>query len=196
MHRRILLLGMATALAAGSLPAGPQQKQQKQQQQQQQQPADTSPVVPLTDQQAVDYATTEMLGAWQIGDVELMRKFYAPDVLVVSGYWEPPVQGWDRYLQSYQRQRSRMQGVELNRSNTYLKVVGNMAWVVYQWTFTGRVDGAATSYRGHTTLVYEKRAANWLIVVNHTSIADLPPQPQNPAAAPAATPPPAPTKPN
>lgn len=149
---------------------------------------DTNPLVPLTDQQAVDYAITEMLGAWQIGDLDLMHKFYADDVLVVSGFWEPPVMGWEKYSQAYQRQRARMQGVEMNRTNTYLKVLGNMAWAVYQWAFTGQVDGQATSYRGHTTLVLEKRNAKWLITVNHSSIAQMPPAPQNPPPAPAAAP--------
>jgi ketosteroid isomerase-like protein len=156
---------------------------------------DTGPLVPRTDQQAVDYAITEMLGAWQIGDIELMHKYYADDVLVVSGFWEPPVIGWEKYAQAYQRQRARMQGVELNRSNSYQKVVGTMAWAVYQWTFTGQVDGKITGFRGHTTLVFEKRGANWLIVVNHTSVADLPPTVQTPPATPAGATPPAPTKP-
>lgn len=185
----VMILNLAVAsIAAGQggkgkpAPADSQTEKQK----------DTTPVVPLTDQQAVDYATTEMLGAWQIGDVELMHKFYAEDVLVVSGYWEPPVQGWEKYIQAYKRQRGRMQGVELNRSNTYLKVAGNMAWVEYQWVFTGNVDGTATAYRGHTTLVYERRGGKWLIVVNHTSIADVPPTAGNPPAAN----PPAPTKPS
>jgi len=156
---------------------------------------DTTPLVPLTDQQAVDYAITEMLGAWQIGDLNLMHKFYADDVLVVSGFWEPPVIGWDKYAQAYQRQRTRMQSVEMNRSNTYLKVVGNMAWAVYQWTFTGQVDGQLTGYRGHSTLVLEKRAGNWLIVVNHSSVAEKPPAPPTAPATPGATTPPAPAKP-
>ena len=190
--------GSATATADKSLSGenqGGKPPKQTPQEKQAEKPKDTSPLVPLTDQQAVDYAVTEMLGGWQIGDVELMHKFYADDVLVVSGFWEPPVQGWEKYAQAYQRQRGRMQGVELNRSNTYLKVVGNMAWVLYQWTFTGRVDGLATGYRGHTSLVFERRDGKWLITVNHTSIAEMPPAAQPPAASPPGTNPPAPAKP-
>jgi len=190
MSWRGWLFGIVLALAACALPAAAQ-KQQKQQKPEE--TKDTTPLVPLSDQQAVDDSITQMLGAWQIGDVALMHKYYADDVLVVSGYWEPPISGWEKYVQAYQRQRGRMLGVQLNRANTYLRVVGNMAWALYQWTFTGQVDGKASGYRGHTSLVLEKRGGNWVIVLNHTSIAEMPPAA---AAPPAAAPPQAPTKPS
>jgi len=47
--------------------------------------------------------------------------------------------------------------------------MGDTAWVTYQWQFVGNVDGKATQALGHTTLVLQKRAGNWLIVLNHTS---------------------------
>ena len=190
MSWRGWLFGIVLALAACALPAAAQ-KQQKQQKPEE--TKDTTPLVPLSDQQAVDESITQMLGAWQIGDVALMHKYYADDVLVVSGYWEPPIVGWEKYLQAYERQRGRMMGVQLNRANTYLRVVGNTAWALYQWTFTGQVDGKASGYRGHTSLVLEKRGGNWVIVLNHTSIAEMPPAAPAP---PAAAPPQAPAKPS
>jgi len=63
-----------------------------------------------------------------------------------------------------------------------------VAWAVYQWVFTGEVDGQPTGYRGFTTLVFEKQGGAWLIMTNHTSIADLPqsaPPPQPIAPVPA-----------
>ncbi len=200
MIRRAWLLGVVLVLAAASLgtPASRAAAQESKQSKaakdnKDTQAKDAAPVVPYTDQQTLESDISEMLGAWQIGDVALMHKHYADDVLVVSGFWEPPVRGWESYAQSYQRQRSRMVGVQLNRSNTFLKVDGNTAWAVYQWMFTGQVDGQFAAFRGHTTLVFEKRAGNWLIIVNHTSIAEPPP---TPPAAPPATPPAAPTKPS
>jgi ketosteroid isomerase-like protein len=194
MHRRIWLIAIILALSAGwAVPAAGQggKPGKSGKASPEDQKKDDTPLVPLSDQQAVDYAITQVLGGWQIGDIELMHKYYADDVLVVSGFWEPPVIGWEKYAQAYRRQRARMRSVEMNRSNTYLKVVGNMAWAVYQWTFSAQVDGNTSGYHGHTTLVFEKRAGNWLIVVNHTSVAEMPAAPQTaPAAAP-----PAPAKP-
>ncbi len=143
----------------------------------------------LPDELAIDTAISEMLAAWQIGNVELLHKCYADDVTVVSGAWEPPLMGWANFLRAYQNQRQRMQGGRLDRSNTYINVRGNFAWVVYQWEFAAVVDGKPSSARGHTTLILEKRKDRWLIVHNHTSLvpeATPPPGAPKPATSPPA----------
>jgi ketosteroid isomerase-like protein len=137
----------------------------------------TAPLVPLSDPQAIELMLSQMLAAWQIGDEQMLHSYYADDVLVVSGAWEPPLQGWTNYLRAYQAQRSRTQGVRLERTNTFTKIVGTAAWSTYQWEFSGQVDGAQTSAVGQTTLMLEKRNGKWLIVVNHTSVAPMPPRP-------------------
>ena len=123
----------------------------------------------LPDNQAVDLLVSQMLGAWQAGDAEGMRKFYADDVLVVSGAWEQPIMGWANYATACQAQFARTTGPRLERTNSYTKVVGDTAWVTYQWQFAGNVEGKPTQAFGHTTLVLQKRTGNWLIVLNHTS---------------------------
>lgn len=151
---------------------------------------DTTPNPPpasiLPDEQRIDNAIGEMLGAWQLGDIEKLHSHYADDVDVVNGMWGPPVVGWPNYLASYQSQRGRTQQVRLDRSNTLIRIApsGNTAWASYQWEFTAVVDGVPSSAFGHTTLVLEKRNDNWLIVHNHTSLVQA-----TQAAAPAATPP-------
>jgi len=156
---------------------------------------DTTPNPPtavmLPDEQRIDNAVGEMLGAWQLGDIEKLHSHYADDVDVVNGMWAPPVVGWPNYLASYQSQRARAQQVRLDRSNTLIRLApsNNVAWASYQWEFTAVVDGVPSSAFGHTTLVFEKRNDNWLIVHNHTSLVQA-----TQAAAPA-TPPPAATPP-
>jgi ketosteroid isomerase-like protein len=146
-------------------------------------------LVPVPDTQAIDTAVGQMLGAWQVGDIELMHKYYSDDVVVVSGNWEPPLIGWDAYLRAYQAQRARSQNGRMDRSNTLTKVMGDSAWVTYQWEYVGQVDGSQLDAVGHTTLVLQKRAGNWVIVVNHTSTAPLPVRSSAvPAAAPSAKP--------
>jgi ketosteroid isomerase-like protein len=154
----------------------------------------------LSNEQQIDYTISEMLGAWQLGDIEKMHKDYADDVSIVNGSWAPPVIGWTNYLAIYQLQRSRMSQVRMDRSNTYIKVSGSLAWACYQWDFGALVDGQQTESQGHTTLVLEKRNNRWVIVHNHTSLAPAapqaapanPPAQQSPASAPStAQPPPA-----
>jgi ketosteroid isomerase-like protein len=129
---------------------------------------------PISDSRAIELEISQMLGAWQVGDEELMHSFYSDDVLVISGAWEPPVQGWKNYLRAYQVQRARTQQTRMERMNTFTKVTGLTAWSTYQWDFIGEVDGTKTEAVGQTTLVFEKRAGKWLIVVNHTSVVPTP----------------------
>ncbi|HEX9759505.1 MAG TPA: nuclear transport factor 2 family protein [Candidatus Acidoferrales bacterium] len=135
----------------------------------------------LPEDQKIDTLISEMLAAWQLGDVDMMKSYYADDVSVVSGAFEPPVMGWAAYAQAYRRQRERIQAVALlERVNTLIKFRGNLAWVTYQWAFSATVDGQPLAARGHTTLVMEKRGDRWYITHNHTSIV-----PEAPAPAPA-----------
>ena len=79
--------------------------------------------------------------------------------------------GWENYAKSYQSQRDRTQNVVIDRTNTYIKVLGNIGWAGYQWDFKAMVDDKTTTWRGHTTLIFEKQKDHWVIVHNHTSLA-------------------------
>jgi len=182
-----MLLALATALSVclPLLAGGP--AAQKQNQKDKKQDADASSItspIPPPDGQAIDTVVSQMLGAWQVGDVEMMHKAYADDVTVVSGSWEAPLLGWANYLRAYQTQRARTQSDRLERSNTFTKVNGDTAWCTYQWRYTGQVDGTPATAFGHTTLVLEKRAGNWLIVLNHTSVVPVSTQGPAPTVAP------------
>src|SRR5579862_1231458 len=124
------------------------------------------------DTQVIDQEIGEALGYWQIGDAESLHKYYADDVVVVSGAWEPPVIGWDNYLKSYQAQRAQVSGARMDRSNTLIKVNGNSAWATYQFLYVAQAQGSVVQFRGHTTLVLMKKADRWLITLNHSSIVD------------------------
>jgi ketosteroid isomerase-like protein len=155
-------------------------------------PTETSPAPPaLPDEQQIDMAISEMLGAWQLGDAERLHKAYADDVSVVSGAWQAPLIGWANFFAEYQKQRARVQQVRMDRENTYVRASGNFAWACYQWEFSGVVDGQQSGARGQTSLIFEKRNGNWVIVHNHTSLIQAVSQPvQAPPAA--VTPPPKP----
>lgn len=172
--RRTIRIALSSAfiamlvLACASPAAAQKDKKKKSETQQ---PADsTNPLVPMSDENQIDYMISEMLGAWQIGDIEKLHKDYADDVTVVNGAYAPPIVGWTNYLAIYQQQRTRMQQVRMDRSNTVIKVAGNVGWACYQWDFAAVTDGAPTTAQGQTTLVMEKRNNHWIIVHNHTSM--------------------------
>jgi hypothetical protein len=124
------------------------------------------------DSQAIDQTIAEMMGYWQIGDVESMRKYFDPGVVVISGAWEPPVMGWDNYVRAYQAQRARVSGGRMDRSNTFIKVNGNTAWATYQFVYVTSLENKMMEYRGHTTLILNKQADRWVITLNHSSVVD------------------------
>jgi len=186
----LLLLVSALALACVSPAAAQKEKKKKTDASSS---ADTSKMlVPLTDEQQIDYTLSDMLGAWQLGDIEKLHNDYADDVAMVNGSWAPPIFGWSNYLAIYQQQRARMTQVRMDRFNTYIKLNGPVGWACYQWDFQAVVDGQQTQSQGHTTVVLEKRNNHWVIVLNHTSAA---PKPQQPAPASAPSEPQQPAKP-
>jgi ketosteroid isomerase-like protein len=170
-----LLLAVAVFLGVASSALG-QNKDKKNKKKDNTPAADsTNPLIPMSDEQQIDYMISEMLGAWQIGDIEKLHKDYADDVSVVSGAWAPPVFGWTSYLALYQQQRARMQQVRMDRFNSYIKVNGVNAWACYQWDFAATVDGQPMTAQGQTTLVMEKRNNHWVIAHNHTSLVQVAP---------------------
>jgi ketosteroid isomerase-like protein len=165
-----LALGLALLLATAPFAAAQQKKKNKKDDQS----ASGKPIIPMPDEQAIDYMISTMLGAWQLNDVDKMHNCYADDATFVSGTWSPPVIGWASYVPLYQQQRARTQQVRLERTNTIIKVDGVVAWASYQWDFSGIVDGRPMNAQGQTTLIMEKRKDRWVIVHNHTSVAQTP----------------------
>jgi ketosteroid isomerase-like protein len=129
-----------------------------------------APVVPVSTFDEIDHDIGEMLGAFQVGDVEAMHKYYSDNATFVRGVYEPPLVGWQNYVAEYQRERAAFQGMQLIRRNTTVFTHGDVAWASYQWEFGATLNnGRSYVARGQTTLVLTKVGENWLIVHNHTS---------------------------
>ena len=168
MAIRILLALVLAVLAA---PAHAQKKNKKNA------PAPDAPVdlqteMKTPDSQAIDNAIGEALGYWQIGDTDSLHKYYADDVVSVSGAWEAPIIGWDNFLKAYKAQRSQISGARMDRSNTLIKVLGNYAWATYQFVYVAQAQDKVAQFRGHTTLFLTKQANRWVITLDHSSIVD------------------------
>lgn len=169
-YRVVLSSLLAAAMLLGL--AGPAAAQKDKKKKNDEPASNGQPTIPMSDEQQIDYLISTMLGAWQVGDLEKLHQSYADDVTLVSGVWAPPIMGWAAFAPSYQKQRARMQQVRMDRTNTYIKVAGTVAWACYQWDFQASVDGQPTASRGQTTLIMEKRNNLWLIVHNHTSLVE------------------------
>jgi ketosteroid isomerase-like protein len=167
-----VIAALVLLLFAAAAPAAAQKNKDKKKQPETESSSDTKPMPLMTDTQAVDLAIGESLGYWQIGDVDSLHKYYAEDVVVVTGDWSPPLIGWDNYAKAYRAQRARVVGGRLDRTNTFIKVDGNFAWATYQFFYVTSVEGKVSESRGHTTLILNKHGDRWLIALNHSSIVD------------------------
>src|SRR5579864_1900125 len=157
----------ALILTAAAMPASAQKKNKKNAPPSDS-AADAKSMLPMPDSQAIDEAIGEALGYWQIGDTDSLHKYYADDVVLVSGGWEPPIIGWGNFLKAYQAQREHVTGARMDRSNTLIKVNGNSAWATYQFVYAAQSQGQVIQYRGHTTLILAKQNDKWLITLNHS----------------------------
>src|SRR5579872_7379753 len=114
------------------------------------------PTIPVPDSQQIDHDIGEMLGAFQVGNVEAMHKYYADNATFVRGTFDPPLIGWSNYVKMYQQQRAAFPGMQLIRRITSIFVHGDVSWVSYQWEFESSYNGKPYSARGQTTLVLNK----------------------------------------
>jgi ketosteroid isomerase-like protein len=167
------LIGMLAAIlilaVSSSALAGPQTNKKTKIKTNDQTDPNAPPMPVGSDADQIDHDIGEMLAAYQVGNVDMMHKYYADNVTFVSGAYEPPIVGWQNYVPLYQRQRAAFQGVQLVRRNTIIFPHGDVAWAMYQWEFDSLLNGQPYSMRGQTTLIFNKVGANWLIVHNHTS---------------------------
>lgn len=123
--------------------------------------------LPIPDQ--LDKEVSEMLGAFQLGDVERMHKYYAENASFVSGAYLPPVMGWPAYATEFEKERASFQAMQIVRRNTTVFHSGDVAWMSYQWELSAMYSGKPYDAKGQTTLVFVKTGDAWLIVHNHTS---------------------------
>jgi len=163
---RCLALCLIAVLVLGSSAGASDKQKNKKKDATPDQPA---PLPPVPDTDQIDHDIGEMLGAFQLGDIDTMHKHYADNVTFVSGEYEPPIVGWQNYAALYARQRTAFQGMQLVRSNTLIITHTDVAWAMYQWEFDSSVNGQPYMLRGQTTLIFNKVNGNWLIVHNHTS---------------------------
>jgi ketosteroid isomerase-like protein len=191
------LRGCACLLAAALILAvSPSEAGQKNKNQKNSDASSNSMVVPLPNTPQVEANKInedigEMLGAFQIGNADLMHKYYSDDCTFVQSTYDPPVVGWQNYVALYDQEKASFEGMQLIRRNTNIFVHGDVAWASYQWQFDSSWHGQPYITRGQTTLVFTKVNGNWLIVHNHTNEVMAEPKSQTTAETPT-TPQPAP----
>jgi ketosteroid isomerase-like protein len=129
------------------------------------------PSMPMSSNDQIEHAIGEMLAAQQLGNMELMHKYYSDSATFVSSDYGPPIVGWKNWAAGYERQRAAFQQMQIIRRNTFIYTHADVAWATYQWDFAAMLaTGKGYDARGQTTLVFNKVGNDWLIVHNHTAV--------------------------
>jgi ketosteroid isomerase-like protein len=137
------------------------------------QPAPDQPLpsTPMTPNDQIEHNIGEMLAAQQLGNLELMHKYYSDSATFVSSDYGPPIVGWKNWAEGYERQKAAFQQMQIVRRNTYIYIHADVAWATYQWDFSAMLaTGKGYDARGQTTLVFTKVGNDWLVVHNHTAV--------------------------
>ena len=111
-------------------------------------------------------------------DVALADQIWSPsaDIVVVTPFGR--FQGWDsvreslyvNFLQNAFSERS------LQPTNVAVRVAGDAAWSVFDWTFSGKTrDGQTITSKGWESHVYQRTRTGWKIVALHYSVPPPPP---------------------
>ena len=111
-------------------------------------------------------------------DVALAEQIWshAADLVVITPFGR--FQGWnsvrtDIYINFLQKGFSER---KLEGTNVAVRVSGNTAWLVYDWTFTGKTaDGQPISSKGWESHIYQRTRQGWRIVSLHYSVPPPPP---------------------
>jgi len=137
------------------------------------QPASDQPMpsLAMSDNDQIERAIGETLAAQQLGNLELMHKYYSDSATFVSSDYGPPIMGWKNWAAGYERQKAAFQQMQIIRRNTFIFTHADVAWATFQWDFSAMLaTGKGYDARGQTTLVFNKVGNGWLIVHNHTAV--------------------------
>ena len=78
------------------------------------------PSMPMSANDAIEHDIGEMLAAQQLGNMELMHKYYSDSATFVSSDYGPPIVGWKNWAAGYERQKAAFQQMQIIRPNTFI----------------------------------------------------------------------------
>jgi len=130
------------------------------------------------DKKGVQQVLDKYLESVKTADVKLGSEVWLqdPDILVVTPFGR--FQGWDgvrdgiyvNFLQKVFIERS------LQPSHLTIRVAGDAAWAVFDWTFTGKLaNGQPITSKGWESHGYQRTSQGWRIVHLHYSVPPPPP---------------------
>jgi ketosteroid isomerase-like protein len=123
-------------------------------------------------------------GAWERRDMEFIEEYYAHDPGMLLFFERRQLRGWERVKTLYENMFSHASRgeVESTHSNVRVGAVGGMTYVASNFRLEVKEPSGGRSVdEGRSTVVFERRDGNWVVVHRHTSFQASPgPQRQIP----------------
>ena len=137
-------------------------------------PTEPMPSMPMSPNEEIEHDIGEMLAAQQLGNMEMMHKYYSDSATFVSSDYGPPIVGWKNWSAGYGTGEAES-GVPADADHPaehiHLHARGRGVGDISVGIFGDAGDrGRGYDARGQTTLVFTKVGNDWLIVHNHTAV--------------------------
>ena len=125
------------------------------------------------DKKNARHVLEQYLQSVKAADVALASEIWShgADIIVVTPFGR--FQGWDTVRDSLYVNFLQKAFVErdLQPDNVAIHVAGDVAWLVFDWTFTAKTrDGQAITSKGWESHVYRRTPKGWEIVQLHYSV--------------------------
>jgi ketosteroid isomerase-like protein len=133
-----------------------------------------------TEEAAVLTRVEAFNGAWERRDMEFIEEYYTHDPDMLLFFERRQLQGWERVKALYENMFSHASRgeVESTHSNARVGASGDMAYVASNFRLEVKEPSGRSSVdEGRSTVVFERREGDWVVVHRHTSF-QAPPGPQ------------------
>jgi ketosteroid isomerase-like protein len=149
----------------------------------------------VTAQLSLGAGKADIKKALEANDKEFVKAFNAKDVAgMMAHYWKSPelavfwpdteYTGYDALEKGVQNMFNQMVDVQFGISDAHVTVVSNSLaydWGHYSFNFTPKGAPGMIKLKGRFSAVWEKKDGNWVLTVDHASVAiPAPPQPVEP----------------
>jgi ketosteroid isomerase-like protein len=108
-----------------------------------------------------------MWAAIEAGDPDRYASYIHPDFTAFGESDVYLAEGKDLEVREIAEYLRRAQNVHTEMHQPRVTVRGDVAWIVYYWTDSGRVDGERMTSRGKSTRIFVREGGRWLSIHGH-----------------------------
>ncbi len=122
---------------------------------------------PVDDLEAVKSTLVAMWDAIERGDADAYAGFIHPEFTQFGENDVYLLEGKELEVASIRRFVERAEDVHTEMHQPRVTIWGDVAWIAYYWTDSGRVEGERFTSRGKSTRIFVREDDRWLCIHGH-----------------------------